>query len=163
MSHWEEVCWYAANNPHGDSIVRYGCYIDDLLLVWNSHVLELPSFLDFLTSSKFNLTLTLDSHNSHINFLDVTLFGSCNKVETALYGNTLLCADSCHPTHTIRNLPIGEFVRAIRTCSNKTHFDQEMLTAQKLLIGLKTLPSAKIEIIISLTLKKALQKQRIVC
>lgn len=120
MSYWEEVCLYAANNPHSDFIVCYGRYIDDLFLVWNSDCSLLPVFLQYLNTNIYNLTFTLTYHKDQINFLDVTLYGTNNKVE-----NTLLQADSCHPFHTVRNLPIGEFVRAIKALSTQGHLEKE--------------------------------------
>lgn len=67
-----------------------------------------------------------------INYLDVTLVGghttgtvythTCRK-ECA--GKSLSLATSCHPSHTIRSIPVGEFIRARRNCSSPDSFLQE--------------------------------------
>lgn len=40
-------------------------------------------------------------------------------------GNFLLLATSCHPTHTIRLIPVGEFIRARHNCSSADSFKKE--------------------------------------
>lgn len=69
-----------------------------------------------------------------ISFLDLVLTGDYNthKVVTSLYrkpmaGNTLLHAKSCHPDHTIKSVPVGEFTQTKRTCSDQDIFMQHTM------------------------------------
>lgn len=81
-------------------------------------------------------TTYLDSHSIH--FLDLTILKD-NTLQNIIYrkplsGNTLLQADSNHPTHLIRNIPIGQFLRVRRNCS----FTQDFMSkASKLAQHLK--------------------------
>lgn len=51
-------------------------------------------------------------------------------------GNTILNAHSCHPRHTIDAIPIGEYIRTKRACTNPETYDTKIkelkhrLTAQ---------------------------------
>lgn len=130
MGWWEECRLYAANFPHRESLVWYGHYIDDLLLVWQAGTGELREFHDHINKNDENLVFTMDYNTDKINFLDVTLFSEEGKIHTSLYrkptlGNGILRAESCHPKHVVKNLPIGEYVRAKRSCSRPEDFVRE--------------------------------------
>lgn len=71
----------------------------------------------------------IESHHSCINFLDITLTGDTQTCSVWSHtfrkdcaGNSLLLATSCHPSHTIRSVPVGEFVRAKRNCADDESF-----------------------------------------
>lgn len=72
----------------------------------------------------------MDFHIDKIHFLDITLFSRNGSIQTILYrkptsGNGILRAESCHPKHVVRNLPIGEYVRAKRSCSSMVDYTKE--------------------------------------
>lgn len=65
-----------------------------------------------------------------IDFLDVQLSGGDGVITTRLYskptaGNALLRADSSHPRHTIRGVPVGQFLRLKCLCSDNLDFIRE--------------------------------------
>lgn len=108
----------------------YGHYIDDLLLVWQSDVIQLSDFIAYLNTYDDSLQFTMEHQPDTINYLDVSLFHQDNLVHIKLYRtpkseNGLLQADSCHPNHIIKNLPIGEYVRARKSCSLDTGYSEE--------------------------------------
>lgn len=126
--------------------LRYGCYNDDILLVWRQDVAPIQRFLEYLNSNDCNLKLTGQWDPVSVNFLDITLRGNptTGKVETSLYrkptaGNTLLHADSYHTPHTIAAVPYGELIRARRSCSENCDFivEKEVIKNRLRRIGYK--------------------------
>lgn len=76
------------------------------------------------------ILLSLDYHKHSIHFLDVTLYDDNGRVQTVLYckptyDNTTIRVDSSHPRHTIKNLPIGEYVHTLRACSTDEQWLQK--------------------------------------
>lgn len=48
--------------------------------------------------------------------------------------NSTLLATSCHPSHVIHNLPVGEFIRTKRNCSSHDVFlKQQREVSERLL------------------------------
>ncbi|KAM9311525.1 proteinase-activated receptor 3-like [Gastrophryne carolinensis] len=76
---------------------------------------------------------TSEYNANSIAFLDLKLeiMEGSNKVKTRTFrkdtaGNMTLRAESCHPPHTIRAIPVGEMVRARRNCSEQEIFEEEL-------------------------------------
>lgn len=68
--------------------------------------------------------------NTSIPFLDVVLSSRKGCIVSGLYrknlsGNTLLGVDSGHPGHVTRGIPVGQFLRVRRICSEEGDFQQE--------------------------------------
>lgn len=74
MGWWEKISLYAASNPHNASILWYGRYVDDHLLILGSERSLLMDFLTFLNVNNLNLSFTMHFDPLTINFLDVALF-----------------------------------------------------------------------------------------
>lgn len=75
----------------------------------------------------------MDHDKVSIHFLDVHLYSQGGQTFVSLYrkpmsGNSILRAESCHPNHVIRNLSIGEYVRARRTYSFPEDYIKETHT-----------------------------------
>lgn len=105
-------------------------YIDDHLFICDRRIEDLDSFLSFLYSNTSNLAFTRHLEFSEIPFLDVLLVASESRVITRLYrkplaGNSLLLVQSSHPIHTIRGIPVGQFVRKWRICSEDDKFERQ--------------------------------------
>ena len=69
-----------------------------------------------------------------VNFLDVQVSIQGKELKTALYSkptdaHLYLNAKSSHPTHVIKNMPKGQFIRIRRICSEIADYD---LHAEKL-------------------------------
>lgn len=41
--------------------------------------------------------------------------------------NSILRAESCHPKHVTKNLQIGEYIRAKRSCTTQDDYEREIL------------------------------------
>ncbi|XP_068098888.1 uncharacterized protein [Hyperolius riggenbachi] len=133
MGWWEELRIFGEMNPFFESIFWYGRYIDDLLMIWGGPRDSLPDFLAYCNDNEFNLSFTMCSDSTQIDYLDLTLCGSqaLGRVVTKTYrkacaGNSLLLASSCHPNHTLRAIPYGEMVRVARNCSDPDALEQEL-------------------------------------
>ncbi|KAM9323956.1 cytochrome P450 2F2-like [Gastrophryne carolinensis] len=116
-----------------DALELYGRYIDDLIFIWKGGEDSIKSFVDYLNNNSLNLEFTFEYNPCTISFLDLTigvnqdtgtLYTKTYRKDTA--GNMTLRADSCHPPHTIRAIPLGEMVRARRNCSEQAAFDMEL-------------------------------------
>lgn len=65
-----------------------------------------------------------------VEFLDVTLIDEGDKISSKLCrkpsaGNSPLRADLGHPKHTIRGIPVSQFLRLRRVFSNESDFQME--------------------------------------
>lgn len=50
---------FHAENPFVGSIIWYGRYIDDLLIIWGSDVAVIPDFGSNLNNDRLNLTFSI--------------------------------------------------------------------------------------------------------
>lgn len=121
-------------NPHAGCIYWYGRYIDDIIIIWMSNVLQQPQFIDYLNCKAFGFAFTYQLDHIAIPYLDICLsIDKCKGIiHTCTYrkptaSNNILHAKSCHPNPTIRGLPLGELVRAKRNCftSNSFYIEKE--------------------------------------
>ena len=70
----------------------------------------------------------VNKSKSGVHFLDVAIEKTDkNTIKTSVYtkptdAHLYLNASSCHPKHTIRNLPKGQFIRYKRICSDENDF-----------------------------------------
>ena len=81
---------------------------------------------------KFQSCISKDS----VNFLDVTVRISKNRIVTSVYSkptdaHLYLHKKSCHPHHVIKNIPKGQFIRVRRICSNIEDFNVHAETMKK--------------------------------
>lgn len=86
---------------------------------------QLLQFHAYVNSTHVNLKLSLDYSKSEINFLNGT-----GKIHTSIFRkssdrNTILRADSFHPSHLISNIPIGHFQKLWRICDTDKEFEEE--------------------------------------
>lgn len=130
MGWWENKFLFSETNPLCQSIKWYGRYIDDLLLVAVADVTAVSRFSDFLNCNPLNLKFTVEHDKFKINFLDVTLLIKEDKIVSESFrkttaGNTILHYNSCHPKHVRNNIPYGEYIRALRNCSETSTFVSE--------------------------------------
>lgn len=130
MGWWEWPHIYGDSNPFRPHIHVFFCYIDDLLFVCDKQIGDLQSFLTYLILNTSDLSFTGLMRAGEISFLEVLLVSSGDRVITRLYrkpltGNSLLMAQSNHPTHTIKGSPVGQFIHLHRICREDTDFEKE--------------------------------------
>ena len=109
-------------------------YIDDIFLIWTHDEQSLTDFLkycdEYSTSKNMKSKIRYESNCSaeSVNFLDVKVKITGNKIQTSLYSkptdaHLYLNAKSCHPDHVVKNIPKGQFIRVRRICSEDEDFD----------------------------------------
>lgn len=124
--------FFSVLDPFLDTIVWYGRYIDDLILIWGRDVASIPHLVQYVKNNTLGQGFTSGYSKDKVNFLDLTLEGDfCNnKINTYIFrkpgsGNTILNARSNHPQHTTKAIPTGEYIRLKRACSNPDAFDSQ--------------------------------------
>lgn len=127
---WERGCNFWDGNPFRSIIKFYHRYMDVLLIVCSDTMGELNRFLLCLNDNALNLQFTGQMSNEPISFLDVTLSSRDGHITSSIYrkpnsGNTLLRADSGHPNHVTHSIPVGQFLRLRRVCSEEDDFQRE--------------------------------------
>lgn len=128
MGFWEEkFIDNPIQNVFLSRIVLWKRFIDDVFMIWRGDQNDLNDFLKYLNSTTNYLSFTMEQNDSSIHFLDLTLFkGEDNSIGSIfrkpLSRNTLLKADSNHQKQLIQNIPIGQFLRLRRNCSNIMDF-----------------------------------------
>lgn len=89
---------------------------------------QLQDFHCYLNNTNPNIKLNLEYSTSSINYLDLTIsVDSDGLLHTSIYRkstdrNTVLRADSFHPSSLVSNIPVGQFQRLRRICDSKTDF-----------------------------------------
>lgn len=103
-------------------------FIDDLLFVCSNTVSNFVLFLDYLNDNCLNLQFTGQMNGKSISFLDVTLFSEEGHIQSNIYrksNSVFLRADSGHPHHITRGIPVGQFLRLQKLCSRDDDFKRE--------------------------------------
>ena len=105
-------------------------YIDDIFFIWTDTDEMLKTFLEFaqnfskMKNMKSNIQFEVNVSCTSVNFLDVVVTNEKGYLQTSLYSkptdaHLYLNASSCHPSHVIKNIPKGLFIRIRRICSSK--------------------------------------------
>lgn len=102
-------------------------YIDDVLVIWGGTIEELHQFISELNANDRNIKLTFTSDFQTLSFLDLSIsIVNCRLVTKTFRkqttANTLLLASSHHPPSLIRGIPIVQFLRIRRNCSNEVAY-----------------------------------------
>lgn len=113
-------------------------YIDDLIIIWDRSSEEFKDFTDYLNLNDGGWKFSGETNPRHINYLDITLTNSDNKIITKNYfkpvdSNSLLDFHSCHYRKWFSNIPFGQFKRLRRNCTtNKDYIVQSKILRKKL-------------------------------
>ncbi|XP_073413499.1 uncharacterized protein [Dendrobates tinctorius] len=105
-------------------------YIDDIFYLWEGTVDDLNIFMSNLNKNDINLRLTFH-HGRKLDFLDLYISASSDgRLRTEVFRkptttNSLLQTSSSHPGPTIKSIPIGQFLRAKRICSDEGRFENQ--------------------------------------
>lgn len=97
----------------------------------NGSTQQLQDFHEYLNDTNPNIKLSLEFSKTSINFLDLNIFvDSEGALHTTIYRkptdrNTILRADSFHPSSLISNIPFGQFQRLRRICDTDMDFEAQ--------------------------------------
>ncbi|XP_068098328.1 potassium-transporting ATPase alpha chain 2-like [Hyperolius riggenbachi] len=124
---WENKVILNGENPFRALIGHWYRYVDDIILTWKGTDLQFTEFLTSLNTNDFNMQFTGVLGGDRLEFLDLEIFieEGClltrgHRKSTAT--NSMLLSASYHPTHTIRSIPYGQFVRLKRNNSKRCDF-----------------------------------------
>lgn len=120
MGKWEHQ-YIQQNNPYASHIVYYGCYIDDVVIIWDGPESMIPAFLQYCNTNNMGLSFTSVSDSNKLAFLDLKLFHHDNTICTQNYtkptsGNSYLHYNRCHHPRWINNIPKSELCRLKHNC-----------------------------------------------
>lgn len=114
MAEWKGQHLFSLDNPFVSHIRWCGRYIDLLILVWEGTRERVSDFVHYINDNDMNLCFTSHCQTQEIHFLVIILTSDITKgVLVSPYRkestrNNILMASSCHPSHVVKNLPIGE-------------------------------------------------------
>ncbi|XP_029469168.1 uncharacterized protein LOC115097463 [Rhinatrema bivittatum] len=117
--------------------VRLWCrYIDDILLVWSGTRKDFERFFQYLNAQDGNLKFTCDVQEQWVPFLDMRVGKKNGFLVTELYRKTtdrngLLHFNSFHPKHIRENIPLGQFFRVRRICTDMPSFKKHAKDLQE--------------------------------
>lgn len=134
MGFWEErFIFNPQSNVFLPSIPLWRRFVDDVVFFWTGSESQLSNFMEYINNTTPFLRFTSEHSTEKINFLDLTILKKSNgELETTIYRkplsrNTLLRANSHHPKNLIKNIPIGQFLRLKRNCTNEADFENKAM------------------------------------
>ena len=91
---------------------------------------EFTEFHNYLNSCNDHLKFTLEFNRERISFLDVQVYRRANTIQTDLFRkptdrNSLLRGDSFHPRPLVKSLPVSQFHRVRRICSEDDTYKKQ--------------------------------------
>jgi hypothetical protein len=84
-------------------IIDYYRYVDDILIIYNAHTTNINDVLDKFNKIHPKIKFTIEKEeNNRINFLDLTISKTRNRIQLAIYRKStttdlIIHNDSCHP------------------------------------------------------------------
>ena len=115
-------------------------FIDDIFFIWEHGEEELEKFKQHLNRVHRTIKFTSESSRDRVNFLDVwAIKGENGYLRTDLYtkptdSNNYLHYYSAHPGHCKRGIPLGQFLRLRRICSEDRAFLRHSIDKAKHLV-----------------------------
>lgn len=136
LSRWEEIALSRALYSHNLIPSFFVRYIDDIFLIGNFSPQDFVSFLNICNSVDRNIKVSGSHSYSEVNFLDLTLFKSHNKLCSKIYSkptdtHQLLHFDSFHPRHTFRGILKSQILRFARACDHRSDFKAACATLKQ--------------------------------
>ena len=97
-------------------------FIDDIFMLFCGTDEELMQFTTFINQFHPTIKFTVNSSDQSVPFLDINISLKDGFLQTDLYSkptdsHAYLFSTSCHPRHTINNIPYSLFIRLRRLCS----------------------------------------------
>ena len=104
-------------------------FIDDIIMIWTVGLEKLNEFIQHLNSCHQTIKFTATISDNQVPFLDTILTKTQDgTLHTDLYtkptnSHSYLHYTSCHPRHIKTSLPLSQYLRIKRICSNPKDFD----------------------------------------
>ena len=124
MAYLEKILYEKVGQIFGQEFKTYVYeqwkrFLDDCFILWSKSTDDLEKFHEILNSLHPSIKFTIESSNLELPFLDILIKLSNNKIITDIYykktdTHQYLNFESCHPSHTKRNIP---YCMARRVCS----------------------------------------------
>ena len=104
-------------------------FIDDIFMLWTGTLEDLDTFLDYINTFHYSIKFTHTISSESIPFLDINISLKDGFLHTDLYSkptdaHAYLHFFSCHPRHTLQNMPYSQFLRLRRLCSDDDTFNR---------------------------------------
>ncbi|XP_073431355.1 uncharacterized protein [Dendrobates tinctorius] len=136
MGAWERTIFQEEEIRGVERIHNWIRFIDDIMFIWDGPIDELMSLMCQLNNNDQNIKLTY-KYGRTIDFLDLSITVLPNgQLSTTVFRkptetNSLLHAASAHPKTTINGIPIGQFLRIKRICSEESLFEEQSTILKK--------------------------------
>lgn len=120
---WERDIFFTLPVRHIERVLFWTRYIDDTLVIWQGPEEEPKEFSDILNINNKNIKLTPKFSQQEVEFLDIRIFKDSrgmlhmDKCWNTTSVNSLLHDTYGHPEPTKKAIPVGQFLRAKRICS----------------------------------------------
>ncbi|KAJ1155024.1 hypothetical protein NDU88_007760 [Pleurodeles waltl] len=127
VDHFEKEMVLTKENPYVNHIRLWKRYIDDILIIWKGTKEEATTFITWLNTLNPFLRFTATLGDPAVSFLDLLITERNGSLTTVVYykptdRNTLLQFQSFHPRSLRENLPVGQFLRLRRNCTELTDY-----------------------------------------
>ena len=133
MAKFEEEMLAEYEKQHGLKPNTWLRYIDDIFFIWCGTEESLKHFINFCNTfaeqSNMKSTIKFTSHysKSSVRFLDISVNLINSKVVTTLYtkptaSHDYLHRSSYHVQHILKSLPLSQFIRIRRICTNLSDY-----------------------------------------
>ncbi|KAJ1172432.1 hypothetical protein NDU88_004279 [Pleurodeles waltl] len=127
VDHFEKEMVLTEENPYVNHIRLWKRYIDDILIIWRGTKEEATTFITWLNTLNPFLRFTATLGDPAVSFLDLLITERNGSLTTEVYYkptdcNTLLQFQSFHPRSLRENLPVGQFLRLRRNCTELTDY-----------------------------------------
>ena len=114
---------------HGPKPQLYGRYIDDCIGATSSTKEELTQFITVINSFHPALKYTREICDTSLAFLDIKISIEGNGLCTSVYykpthSHSYLLYSPSHPSHVKNSIPLSQFLRLRRLCSNNSEFSE---------------------------------------
>ncbi|KAJ1165186.1 hypothetical protein NDU88_005615 [Pleurodeles waltl] len=122
VDHFEKEMVLTEDNPYVNHIKLWKRYVDDILIIWKGTREEATTFITWLNTLNPFLRFTATLGDPAVSFLDLLITERNGSLVTEVYykptdRNTLLQFQSFHPRSLKENLPVGQFLRLRRNCT----------------------------------------------
>ena len=112
---------------------------DDIFVIWLHELQKLRDFFTFINTINPNMKYTMTEPSiSSQEFLQVLVYRQDGKLHTRTYSkpcdnHQYLSPLSCHPTHTLQNIPYSIAFSVFKICSNKKDYLEAKIEYSKYL------------------------------
>ena len=132
---WENTIVFTEQYEHfTNHVLFWGRFIDDVLILWDGTETLFQEFVQNLNQNHIGMSFTSEINSETLTFLDLRIsLSPGGRIVTEVYRkptstNTLLHWQSYHPPPLKKGIPVGQYIRARRNCSDDSGFLKECET-----------------------------------